>query len=57
MKSANKKDVHIEPFQTVTFSGLVGKQKEVETAITENTEAASSRLGVCPRVVALDKAG
>ena len=36
---------------------LVRKQKEVETAITENTEAASSRLGVCPRVVALDKAG
>ena len=57
VKSTNKKDVKIEPFQTVTFSGLVRKPREVETAITENAEAASSRLGVCPRVVALDKAG
>ena len=31
--------------------------KDVESAMTENTEAASSRLGVCPRVVALDKVG
>ena len=29
----------------------------METAVTENSESASSRLGVCPRVVALDKAG
>lgn len=33
------------------------KTKDVESAITENTEAALSRLGVCPRVVALDKRG
>ena len=29
----------------------------METAVTENSESASSRLGVCPPVVALDKAG
>lgn len=37
--------------------GLVRKKRKVETAITENTETASSRIGVCPRVVALDKTG
>ena len=57
VKSANKKDVKVEPFTAVTFSGLVRRQRDVETAITENAEAASSRLGVCPRVIAIDKAG
>lgn len=57
VKSTNKKDVSIKPLQTVTFSGLVRKEKEVETAVTENTENATSRIGVCPRVVALNKAG
>ena len=57
VKSTNKRSVNIEPLHTVTFSGLVRKEREVETAVTENSESASSRLGVCPRVVALDKAG
>ena len=57
VKSTNKKDVKIQPLQTVIFSGLVRKEKEVETAVTENTETASSRVGVCPRIVALDKTG
>ena len=57
VKSTNKKDIKIQPLQTVTVSGLVRKQKEVETAITENTEAASSRIGVCPRLVSLDQTG
>ena len=30
----------------VTFSGLVRKEREVETAVTENLEKASGRLGV-----------
>lgn len=30
VKSTNKKDVKIKPLQTVTFSGLVRKQREVE---------------------------
>ena len=29
----------------------------METAVKENSESASSRLGVCPQVVALDIAG
>ena len=57
VKSTNRKDIKIQPLQTVTVSGLVRKQKEVETAITENTEAASSRIGVCPRLVSLDQTG
>ena len=57
VKSTNKKEVKFQPLQTITFSGLVRKKGEVETAITENNETASSRIGVCPRVVALDKTG
>ena len=57
VKSTNKFNVEIEPMQTVTFSGLLRKTKDVESAITENTEAASSRLGVCQRVVVLVKVG
>ena len=57
VKSTNKKDVKIQPLQTVTISGLVRTKGEVETAITENTETASNRTRVCPWVVALDKTG
>ena len=49
--------MNIEPLHTVTFSGLVIKEREVETTVMENSESASSSLGVCLRVVALDKAG
>ena len=38
-------------------SGLVRKSKDVEDVVTEPTEGASSRLGVCPRVVKLDAVG
>lgn len=57
VKSTNKKNIEIKPMETVTISGLVRKRKEVETAVTESTDKASSRMGVCPRVVALDKVG
>ena len=40
-----------------TVSGFVRKQKEAESAITEQAENASSKIGVCPRVVAVNKAG
>ena len=56
VKSTNKRSVNKEPLHTVTFSGLVRKEREVETAITEKSESASGRLGVCLRVEALDKA-
>ena len=57
VKSTNKYNVDIAPMQTVTFSGLVRKLRDAESAVTENTQTATSRLGVCPRVVALDKVG
>ena len=57
VKTTNKRSVNTEPLHTVTFSGLVRREREVETALTEMSESASSRLGVCPWVVALDKAG
>ena len=40
-----------------TISGFVRKQKEAESAITEQAENVSSKIGVCPRVVAVNKAG
>ena len=57
VKSSNKFPVKIEPNETVTLSGLVRKFKDVEDVVTEPTEGASSRLGVCPRVVKLDAVG
>ena len=57
VKSTNKYNVDIEPMKTVTFSGLVRKIKNADSAVTENTEIATSRLGVCPRVVALENVG
>ena len=56
VKSANKTDIQIQPMETVTLSGFVRKKTSVETAVTEQTNGASSRIGVCPRVVSLDKA-
>ena len=32
VKSTNKRNVNIEPLHTVTFSGLVRKERELETA-------------------------
>ena len=49
--------MYIEPLHTITISGLARKEREVETAVRENSENVSSRLGVCPQVVAFDKAG
>ena len=43
--------------ETVTISEFVRKCRNVETAVTEQTEGASSKIGVCPRVVSLDKVG
>ena len=57
VKSTNKTDFHIQPMQTVTVSGLVRKKDNVEAAVTEQTQGASNRIGVCPRVVSLEKNG
>ena len=51
----NIRNVNIEPLHAVTFSGSVRKARDVETAVTDNSESTSSRIGVCPWVVYLDK--
>ena len=43
--------------ETITLSGLVRTNYQVETAITEQTEGASSRIGVCSLFVWLNKNG
>ena len=43
--------------ETITLSGLVRKKNTIESAIAENTEGASIKLGVCPRVVSLQSPG
>lgn len=49
--------VEIQPMETVTVSGFARKTKDVQTAVTETTDGISSKVGVCPRVVNLDKPG
>ena len=57
VRSTNKTRFQIRPYETVTVSGFLRKQKESEAAITEQSEKASSRIGVCPRVVRLNRQG
>lgn len=57
VRSTNKTSIALQPMEVKTVSGFVRKQKEAESAITEQDERASSKIGVCPRVVALNKAG
>ena len=57
VKSTNKLDIEVQPMEIITTSGLVRKTRNVESAVTEQTEGASCRIGVCPRVVSLEKTG
>lgn len=57
VRSTNKTSINLQPMEVVTVSGFVRKQKEVESAVTEQIENASSKIGVCPRVVAVNKPG
>ena len=57
VRSTNKSPNEIQPTETITISGLVRKQKHIDSAVTEPTDRASSKLGVCPRVAALNKPG
>ena len=57
VRSTNKTSITLQPMEVKTVSGFVRKQKEAESAITEQDERASSKIGVCPRVVAVNKAG
>ena len=47
--------IQIQPNETVTISGFVRKKRSVDSAFTEQTQGASSRIGVCPCVASLDK--
>ena len=51
--STNKIKLELQSFETVTVSGLVRKERGIESA--EQTEKASSKIAVCPRVVAMEK--
>ncbi len=57
VKSTNQRPIEVQPFETVTIPGLTRKLRNTEAAVTEATESASTRIGVCPRVVTLDKIG
>ena len=48
VRSTNKYNLKIQPNESTTVSGYVRKIKGVDTAVTEVTHGASSRIGVCP---------
>ena len=54
VKSTNT-SILIQPNETVTISGFVRKKTNVDSALTEQTQGASSQIGVCPCIVSLDK--
>ena len=47
----------LQPFESKTITGFARKSHDVESAVTEPTEEGTSRVTVCPRVVALNKPG
>ena len=57
VKSTNKAEIRIEPYETVTVFGFVRKSRNVDSVISEQTPGASTRIGICPRVLSLTKAG
>ncbi len=57
VKATNKKSVEVKPFETITITGFARKTRNADTAVTETTVGASTRIGVCPRVVSLTKPG
>ena len=57
VKSTSKTNILIQPMEVVPISGMIRKQRDVETVVTEQTDKASSKIGVCPRIINLDKPG
>ena len=57
IRSTNKVNVKLQPNETITLSGMVKNCRQFESAVTETTQGASSRIGVCPRVVKLESVG
>lgn len=50
----NRTIIQIQQTETVKIYSLIGKQMNVETVITEQTERTSSKIGICPRIVNLN---
>ena len=57
VRSTNKTSITLQPMEVKTVSGFVRKRKEAESAITEQVDNTSTKIGVCSRVVAVNKAG
>ena len=57
VQASNKLKFEVRPFETVTVSGLVRKVRGIKSAVTEQSEKASNKIGVCPSVVAMGKPG
>ena len=57
IRSTNKVNIKLQPNETITLSGMVKNCRQFECAVTETTQGASSRIGVCPRVVKLESVG
>ncbi|KAH3735828.1 hypothetical protein DPMN_042386 [Dreissena polymorpha] len=49
--STSHRPIEIQPYQTLTLSGMVRKLDNECIAITEPSESCCKGLGVCPRVV------
>ncbi|MCW4346603.1 MAG: pol polyprotein, partial [Candidatus Thiodiazotropha endolucinida] len=47
----------LQPLESRLITGFARKHRDVESAVTEQSEESTSRVGVCPRVVALNKPG
>ncbi len=57
VKSTNQRPLALKPLETVTLSGLARKEYHTGAAVTEPSESASSRVGICPCVVELQQSG
>ena len=57
IRSTNKVNIKLQPNETITLSGMVKNCRQFESAVTETTQGASSRIGVCPRIVKLESVG
>ena len=49
--------VVLQPIESKIITGFARKARDVESAVTEQAEEGTSRVGVCPRIVTLDNPG
>ena len=55
IKLTNAFNITVQPRETLSPSGFVRKNRQVEAFITEQTEWASTKIGVCHWIVSLQK--